>query len=457
MTKAQHVVEHIPETVGYMPVSSYLWHFINDRPIKLKLVTASGEETGQVISVPAWAVQGEQRLYKVGLDLGNNGPKAAMYDEQGRTVVAHLQAVVKTVQDLAAGDMGTVFEEMIQQPKARDQKEMPQRGDAQAEVEDISLGREWVDSLAIEHDGVSLSKGTTRARVSDPRYPRFLMYAVAHLFQKAGYKPGDYDLLLAVGMPNEEMVETAHGAQLDPETQAALTGALCGKRWRIRITDREGTSAQFNLKIADLAPGPQSYAAFYAWQFKPDGQPAQTDIQEITLEDMGANDLHELFIRLKFIPSTVNGKEQFKVTITATRERKGDGIILAIMQPFAKRLKKVYGLGELDDAVAQQAFFQKEITVGGFREDLSPLVASVTSEEGAKVITDVFKGPRRPRSFYMIEGGGNVLLRPDLVDKLTSLNRTARTYLLFGAQHANVANAVGLLSILDQVTRYGHV
>src|SRR5712691_813177 len=120
------------------------------------------------------------------------------------------------------------WEEMIQQPKTRDLKEIPQRGDAQAEIEDVSLGREWVDALAIEHDGVSLSKGTTRARVSDPRYSRFLMYAVAHLFQKAGYKPGDYDLLLAVGMPNEEMVETAHGAQLDPETQKALTEALCG-------------------------------------------------------------------------------------------------------------------------------------------------------------------------------------------------------------------------------------
>ncbi|GCE32052.1 hypothetical protein KDA_75360 [Dictyobacter alpinus] len=466
------VVGQDPQTVGYIPERSYLWHFIQQKEIKIQIVeSANGQKVPHIIAVPSWVRSRNMQLYKVGLDLGNNGPKAAMFDSNGRIVVNHMQAVVKAVQDLAAGEMGTTYEELILQPKPKPQDENTAVDTAEnesvltaiknkltgqkEEYEEISPGKIWIDQQAVDNDGVSLSKGTTRARLSDPRYAQFLMFTIANLFEKAGYPSGDYDVLVAPGMPNEEMVETATGSQLDEETQKALSSALCTKRWRIRITDPYGRSKQFNFKVADLAPGPQSYAGFYAWQFRPDGQPAQTIINEILLADLGANDLHELGIRLKFQEKVINGEKRYDVAVSATRERKGNGIILAIMQPFAKRLKRQYGLEELDDAIAQQAFFKREITVGGFREDVSALVEAVKAEEGAKVITDVFKGPARPRSFYMLEGGGNVLLREDLVEKLKSLRRTPKTYLLMGAQHASPLNAVGLLAILDQMCRYG--
>jgi hypothetical protein len=469
-----------PQTVGYIPDRSYLWHFIQQKEIKIQVLeVVNGQRLPHIIAVPAWVKVRNSPVYKVGLDLGNNGPKAAMFDPTGKIVVNHLQAVVRSVHDLAAGEVGTTYEELLLQPKAKPEEDVPTTETAESEsmfatlrsktqpliskltgqedeYVEVSLGKTWIDQQAIINDGVSLSKGTTRARLSDPRYPQFLMFSIANLFEKAGYSGGDYDLLVAPGMPNEEMTETATGSQLDEETHKALTATLCQKRWRIRITDPYNRSKQYNLKIVDLAPGPQSYAGFYAWQFRPDGQPAQTVISEILLADLGANDLHELGIRLKFTEKQLsNGEKRIEVSVNATRERKGNGIILAIMQPFAKRLKRQYGLDELDDAIAQQAFFSKEITVGGFREDVSALVESVKAEEGAKVITDVFKGPARPRSFYMVEGGGNVLLRAELVEKLQSLRRTPKTYLLLGAKHASPLNAVGLLAILDQMCRYG--
>ena len=474
MAGMAHGIDQEPQTVGYIPDHSYLWYCIQQKEIKIQIADTSNNQRGpSVIAVPAGVKTRNGYLYKVGLDLGNNGPKAAVFDSSGKIVVNHMQAVVRLVQDLAAGTMDTTYEELVLRPKSHEdtisaatdgERTLKQRiqpvinkiiGQDGQEYEELSLGKWWIDQQAIDNDGVSLAKGTTRARLSDPRYAQFLMFTIANLFEKAGYPSGDYDLLVAPGMPNEEMVETATGSQLDEETQKALTFSLCQKRWRIRIADPYGSTRQFNLKVADLAPGPQSYAGFYAWQYRPDGQPAQTIINEILLADLGANDLHELSIRLKFQEKQVNGEKRYNVIINATRERKGNGIILALMQPFAKRLKREYGLEELDDATAQQVFMNQEITVGGFREDVSSLVGTVKAEEGARVITDVFKGPPRPRSFYMIEGGGNVLLRDDLIEKLTSLRRTPRTYLLLGAPHASTLNAVGLLAILDQMCRYG--
>jgi hypothetical protein len=460
-------------TVGYVPEHSYLWYFIERRPIKIQVFDTmpGGQRTPRVIPVPSSInLQDGGTLMKVGLDLGNNGPKAAMFDKEGHIVVNHLQAVIKPVTDLATGEVYPVYEELVEQcilPSENSEQiattettegnehktasflaRLGVQPDRPTEMREVSLGQEWVDYKAIEEEGVSLSKGSTRARLADPRYSRFLMYTIANLFGRADYPSGDYDLLVAPGLPNEEMVD----GKLDSETQQALQEKLVGKRWRIRITDQWQRIRQYNLKIADFAPGPQSYAGFYAWQYRPDGQPAQRMISEILLEDLGANDLHELWIRLIFSPDS---GDRYKTRITASRERKGDGIILSIIQPFARRLKKEFAIGELDDAIAQQAFFTRSITVGGLLEDLSQIVQEVKHSQGAKVVTDVFSGPSRPRCFYMIEGGGNVILREELVEKLQSLRRTPRTYLLLGSKHASPMNAVGLLAILDQICRYG--
>lgn len=372
-----------PSTVGFVPPHSYLWHVMHNTPIMMqRLEAVNGQRAIHTTPVPAWVELGGKRVFKVGIDLGNNGPKAAMFDPRGNIVVTHIQAVVRSIQDLAAGELGDTYEELLLSPPplspASEQQETEPPGadttipllpattgslepDPGSERQDISLGKEWIGMHAIKKDGQSLPKGTTRERFSDPRYARFLLYVIATLFKKAGYEQGDYDILLAPGMPNEEMKETGNGSQLDPETQQAMSAALCAnKQWRIRLTDQHGRPTQYNLKIADLAPGPQSYAGFYAWQYRPDGQAAQTMIEEIVLEDLGANDLHELTISLDFQEKPLAGTQEKRQTAEvkmATRERKGDGIILAIMQPFARKLKNTYGLNELDDAIAQQAFF----------------------------------------------------------------------------------------------------
>lgn len=237
----------------------------------------------------------------------------------------------------------------------------------------------------------------------------------------------------------EEMRETPSGPQLDPETKKAIDTTFLNRTWKFRRIDRWGRQTFWAFTLRELVAGPQSYAGFHLWQKRPDGRAAQDIIHGVVEIDFGAFDLHRLVI------DCTPGKP-----ITATRERVGDGMIIELIQPFARRLKQEYGIGELDDAVAFKWFLDGTARVGGFLEDVSAIVAEVRGKHLPALIARAFKGMQLSTEFYRLKGGGILLMQEELKRKMEDLGRKAHTYCMIADP---TENAAGLLSILDLMIR----
>jgi hypothetical protein len=195
--------------------------------------------------VPAYIeapIHGETcKLFLIGLDPGNSGAKAAMYRPDGRIVTISVPAVVADEQELAAGIPTTTYYEH-----------------SQAE-EEPKIGRHIGEDAILFH-GQSLPAGSTRERLSDPRYLPYLLQVTIELFLKAGYPPDDYDLLVAFGARNQELRETAGGTQLDPPTKAAIDAHFLGgtRRFTRRGSSRTGRRDEPLYGLIDVSPGPHA-------------------------------------------------------------------------------------------------------------------------------------------------------------------------------------------------------
>lgn len=412
-------------SAGFIPVNSYLHYLAYHLPILLQ-----GPD-GHAHPVPAFieaSVHGEsRRLYLIGLDPGNSAAKAAMYGSDGRIVTISVPAVVAEEQDLAAGRPATTYYE---RSAAGGSSALPGR----------HIGED-----AILFSGRSLPTGSTRERLSDPRYLPYLLQVTIELLIAAGYPPGDYDLLVAFGARNQELREEAGGTQLDPPTKAAIDAHFLGGSRRFLRRGQDGGETSWSLTTHEVVPGPQSYAGFHLWHKRPDGLPAQDIVHRVVDLDFGAFDLYRLLI------DCAPGQP-----VTATRERVGDGMMLDLIQPFAAALKSQYSIDTLDDALALKWFLAGQALVGGFAEDVSSIVGQVRAKQVPAIIAHAFAGARRATDFYRMKGGGVILMREELEAKMSDLGRKRQTYLLMQEPAFLTAeNAAGLLSILDLLVRVG--
>jgi hypothetical protein len=411
-------------SAGFIPVNSYLHHMAYGLPILLK---GPGETTMPVPASIEVPIHGETRkLFLIGLDPGNSAAKAAMYSPDGRIVTISVPAVVADEQELAAGTPATTYYEHSQAG------------------EEPKVGRHIGEDAILFH-GRSLPTGSTRERLSDPRYLPYLLQVIIELFLKAGYPPGDYDLLVAFGARNQELRETAGGTELDPPTKAAIDAHFLGRTRRFMRRSKDGDITSWSLITHEVVPGPQSYAGFHLWQKRPDGMPAQDIVHRVVDLDFGAFDLYRLVI------DCAPGHP-----VTATRERVGDGMMIDLIQPFASALKNQFGIDTLDDALALKWFLSGHALVGGFAEDVTEIVQQVRAKQVPAIIAHAFQGARRATDFYRMKGGGVILMRKELEDKMTDLGRKRQTYLLMHDPALLTAeNAAGLLSILDLLVRIG--
>src|SRR5689334_6446993 len=170
---AQHPMSIIlPEAgvsrAGFIPVNSYLHYLAYHLPI---LLMGPGGQAQPVPSFTEASVRGERRrLYLIGLDPGNSSAKAAMYGPDGRIVTVSVPAVVADEQELAAGRPATTY------------YQSKEAGGA------FGAGRH-IGEDAILYHGRSLPTGSTRERLSDPRYLPYLLQVIIELLLIAGYAP----------------------------------------------------------------------------------------------------------------------------------------------------------------------------------------------------------------------------------------------------------------------------
>ncbi len=409
---------------GYIPEHSYLDHMIHTLPIVVKV-------KGKTVPVPAF-VEALRRgitkhLFLIGLDPGNSAMKLAMYDASGRIVTHYVPAIVAPAQEFGTGTLPVTYHERFDDGS-------------------LLMGT-WIGEQALKY-GASLPTGNTAERLNDPRYIPFLLQTIIELIIKAGYPPGDYDVILCLGVRNQEIRQTREGSQVEEHVQTALDHRLKRVSRGFERIDEQGATTDWRVTVDRVVAGPQSFAGFSLWYKRPDGKAATQQVHGVVDLDFGAFDLSRLLI------DCTPGQK-----ITHRRDRVGNGMMIDLIQPFAEAMAARYHLTDIDDALALQWYLYGQAQVGGFVVNVNELVAEVQARQIPSIIANAFKGQQRTTDFYRLKGGGVILMKQELISKMHDLGRKQREsdappkYLLLPPPYAVVENAAGLLANLDLMVR----
>jgi hypothetical protein len=288
----------------------------------------------------------------------------------------------------------------------------------------------WIGEAAMRNDGRALPIGPTAQRLIDPRQHSFLGACVVEALLAAGFAPGAYTLAVGFAIPNSEIiVETkAVGDKLGvcEETRGALKKYIRGQSWPIARIDERGKVTHWTITVRHVAPQAQSIGTFIAWGKAPSGATV-TNYDAVTVLDIGGGDLQRTDVYLK--------------PYRMTSERIGDGTI-----DLARALKIKLPRARLNDVTAQHSLVSRQTMEMGRNRTIHKEVDTVLHTHGQDLVGQVLPILQDSRRYVIITGGGAILLRDLLLERLETVGKIqGEDFLLVNHGLASVLNAVGAL------------
>lgn len=379
---------------------SILDHLIADQPFGLR---------GQLV------VQDEQVIC-LGLDNGNDAAKLALLNRDGKLIHLRIPTAYSTARAFQGGS-GEVTYHLDGLPDF------------------------WIGEAAMRNDGRALPIGPTPQRLPDPRQHSFLGACIVEALLAAGYEAGAYVLAVGFAIPNSEIVvETkAVGDKLGvcEETKTALKKYIRNQCWQIERTDTRGKVSSWSLTVRYIVPQAQSIGTFITWAKAANGTTV-TDYDALTILDIGGGDLQRTDVYLK--------------PYRMISERIGDGTI-----DLARALKARLPRARLNDVMAQHSLVTRQTMEMGRTRAIQQEVEAVLHTHGQDLVGQVLPILQDNRRYVIITGGGAVLLRDMLLQRLATVGKTqGEDFLLINHGLAAVVNAVGaLFAVLFLITKKG--
>lgn len=341
----------------------------------------------------------------IGLDNGNDAAKLALLNAAGRVISLRIPTAYSAARTFQGGS-----------------------GEVTYHLD--GLTDFWIGAAAIRNEGRALPIGPTAQRLPDPRQHSFLGASMVEALIAADYEPGAYVLAVGFAIPNSEIVVETKvvGDKLGvcEETKAALKKYIRGQAWPIERTDERGKVTHWMITVRHIIPQAQSIGTFIAWGKAPSGATV-TDYDALTILDIGGGDLQRTDVYLK--------------PYRMTSERIGDGTI-----DLARALKAKLPKARLNDVTAQHSLVTRQTMEMGRNRKISKEVDEVLHTNGQDLVGQVLPILQDSRRYVIITGGGAVLLRDLLLERLATVGKTpGEDFLLVNHGLASVVNAVGAL------------
>jgi hypothetical protein len=199
-----------------------------------------------------------------------------------------------------------------------------------------------------------------------------------------------------------------------------------GHTWTITRTDERGRAGSWSLTAKHLIPQAQSIGTFIAWGKAPTGMTV-TDYDAVTILDIGGGDLQRTDVWLK----------PYRMTST----RIGDGTI-----DIARALRAKLPRAKLNDVTAQHGLVKCEALILGKMQKIGREVDQVLGTYGQDLVGQVLPILQDTRRYAIITGGGAVLLRDMLLERLAAVGKQQEhDFLLVNHGLASALNSVGAL------------
>ncbi|GHO59170.1 hypothetical protein [Ktedonobacter robiniae] len=294
----------------------------------------------------------------------------------------------------------------------------------------------WIGEEALlSGKAESLPIGMTDERVSDERYRHYLFTCLVELLREAGYEKamqewqGEYDLYVSFGVPNEEV--TRNG--LNETTNRALQH-IFHTPFRVCRTDEQGHSTIWHLHLVELNPYPQTFGSFLTWYYAINGTAIETDIVKHVTLDIGGGQFHTCTVNIDYQP---NGKAKLRMEAALLDEG-----TIAIARAVRESLRARYSGVRLSDVEAQQVLLSQQVTIGGRRTRIEPIIDDIVRTRSSKLLTHMRHLLQEDQTFLMFTGGGSILLQRSLYE-LVSAKRTDQSFFFVPKRMASVLNAIG--------------
>jgi hypothetical protein len=294
----------------------------------------------------------------------------------------------------------------------------------------------WIGNDALVADQAeSLPIGMTEERLADLRFRHFLCACLIELLIQAGYAAqpsewqGYYDLYLGLGIPPEEL-----DLRGPTETVRRALAGLLHTPCNVRRRDEQGQVTTWTLRLDEIIPYPQTFAAFIAWYYTPDGLPIETEIVKHITLDIGGGHVHACQVDLLH---QVAGRPKLRMSASFV----GEGTI-GMARAVREALRARYAGVRLSDVQSQQVLLNGAVTLEGRRVRVDEMVAEVISARAQHLMTQLLPFLQGQQSFVMVTGGGSLLLSRHL-RRLVSTRRSLHNVLFVPDEFAPVLNAVG--------------
>lgn len=293
----------------------------------------------------------------------------------------------------------------------------------------------WIGEDALTMKAESLPIGMTGDRLPDERYRRYLFACLVELLLEAGYGtpsreiPGEYDLYLSFGIPNEEV---SRGG-VNETVRHALT-PLFNTTYTIRRSDERGDVTIWLLRLVELNPYPQTFGSFVTWYYTVDGTPAETDIVKHLTLDIGGGQFHQCEVTLRH---QLQGKPKLRMVTSLLDEG-----TITLARAVRDQLRAQHSGIRLSDVEAQQVLVSRHALIEGRHTSVDGIVSEVITARSQNLLTHLRHQLQEERSFLMFTGGGSILLAQSL-QSLVQANRRSHSFLFVPKELASVLNAIG--------------
>ncbi len=353
------------------------------------------------------------RVYQLGIDIGNHWGKGAMMNATTSTIAFHRTPAAYTPARAAtAGETPRMFRVNIH------------NGSGFGEWF-------WIGANAIERNGDLLAIGSTAERYLDPRQLNYLAAFVVETLINAGQQSDGalMHLHLGLGIPNDEVGEDG----IVPKTKEVLQGKLTGRMFTVEVKDPRLGTRTWNLHI-DLSSFAQSMGSYFLWARNPSGVPVHCAAEKIIVIDVGGGHL----LKLEVTPQP----------FSAYGDIVGHGIS-SIAQTLRESLSKEelpYRTMRLTRAEATAALISGKIRIGGVPRPLPERVQQVVASQLQTIIGQIHAEFQNTRNFIIWTGGGTAMLHNQIEAHARANGRAPDSFLVLPETVASLANAGGLLA-----------
>jgi len=294
----------------------------------------------------------------------------------------------------------------------------------------------WIgDDALVADQAESLPIGMTEERLADQRFRHFLFACLVELLIEAGYavhpgeSQGHSDLFLGLGIPPEEL-----DLRGPTETVRRALAGLLHTPCTVRRRDEQDQVTTWTLRLGEIIPYPQTFAAFMAWYYTPDGVSIETDVVKHVTLDIGGGHIHACQVDL--LPQAT-GRPRLRMSASFI----GEGTI-GMARAVRETLRARFAGLHLSDAQAQQVLLSGAVTIEGRRVPVDEIVAEVISARAQHLMTQLLPLLQGQQSFVMVTGGGSLLLSRHL-RRLLRTKRAGESVLFVPDDFAPVLNAIG--------------